>query len=100
MTTLTLTGKISTIEDISTEQVIAHRLFLGTDAGPEITCVSFDYKLPFSSFIGKHVRLEAFVDEVPIPEAHFNQCELIVTQLALANSTNRTVSKSLLHIAC
>lgn len=101
MTSLTLTGKISTIEDISTEQVIAHRLFLDTDAGPELTCVSFDYELPFSSFVGKHVRLEAFVDEVPSPEAHFNQRELIITQLELDSPPNEEMDqKDQLQIAC
>lgn len=84
--TLTLKGTISAVEDISTDRIIAHRVSLSPYAGPELTCVSFDYQTCFSSLVGKRVQIKAFLDEVLVPEERFNQRELIATQIDLDES--------------
>ena len=83
--TLTLNGTISAVEDISTDQTIAHRLSLTPYGGPDLTCISFDYQMSFGEFIGKRVQIKAFLDEVPVPEERFNQRELIATRIDLAD---------------
>lgn len=79
MTKLTLKGRISSVEDISTDEIIAHRLSIHPDGGLALTCISFNYEMPLSTFVGKWVQLEAFLDEAPQPE-------LIVTSLELADA--------------
>lgn len=99
MTQLTLRGRVASVEDISTDEVIAHRLSLYPDGGMELTCISFDYELPFSRLIGKQVQMQAFVDEVPHPEDRYNKRELIVTRVELDDHMRPMRNQTLLQLA-
>ena len=93
--TLTLNGTVSAVEDISTDQTIAHRLSLNPYGGPELTCISFDYLMSFGALIGKQVQIKAFLDEVLVPEERFNQRELIATRIELADNLDHLHSPTI-----
>lgn len=97
---ITLKGTIAAVEDISNDQIIAHRLSLNPDGGPALSCVSFDYETTFASLIGKRVQIRAFLDEVPDPEDRYNQRELIVTRLELDGRKGQVRDQPSLQIAC
>lgn len=80
-----LEGKITAVADISNDILIAHRITIDVEWEPALTCISFDYETSFSKFVGKSIKLEAFLDEVDTPEESFQERELIIKRFEIVD---------------